>query len=217
MKNRKCTLATSAERFSSTDVPVCSSPGEALRVLSTHPERQKRALIWLQRHYITAMFPNYDPTSTRDDDLPFDLDHAIPQSLFGFHGNAKDRVVLSKNDEVLRFLQMRGTVGNSLGNLRWLAAADNRRRGMRSIEDEPSKGSVQPTVDDHICRPSWNKLIPAEGPTRTWTEADVTAFQHLIDSRTLSLINTLMVESGITKLINTADFHSTPPLIPSSV
>jgi hypothetical protein len=201
IKERGSTLTKWEERFSRTNAPNQASPGEALRVLSTHSELQKRALIWLQRGYITKTFPNYDPTSTHDDDLPFDLDHAIPQKLFGDDWRTvQKRVRVSASDEN-QFRDLRRTVGDSLGNLRWLAASDNRQRGMRQIEAEDD----QRPLDDYIDRDSWNKLISADGTPRTWTGEDVATFQRLIDTRTLSLTKRLMEESGIASLVAIAD------------
>jgi len=216
-ENRECTLAKWAERFSSRDAPDHASPGEALRVLSTHPELQRRALIWLQRHYVTRAFPHYDPTSTRDDDLPFDLDHAIPQELFGFHWSATRKPLDLSGPEETHFKDLRHTVGNSLGNLRWLAAADNRGRGMGQIEDARPHDGDEPLLDDHIDRCSWNKLINADGSPKTWTRDDVATFQRLIDGRTLLLVEMLMNESGITRLIDIADCLNTSPSPPADV
>jgi hypothetical protein len=219
VQQRGCGLATWTERFSSQDVAGRLCPGEALRVLSTHDELMKRALIWLQRRYITCTFPHYDPTSTRDDDLPFDFDHAIPRGLFGAHwsSNVQKRFCLSDPRDMDRFRDLRKTVGDSLGNLRWLAAADNRGRGMGQIEVERPKSGDQPSLDDHIDRPSWNKLIDADGIPVIWTEDDVATFQRLIDSRTLLLAEVLMEESGITDLINLADGTYTSSVLPGDL
>lgn len=212
-EGRGCTLATWEERFSSRNASGTASPGAALRVLSTHPELKRRALIWIQRHYVTQRFSNYDPTSTLDDDLPFDLDHAIPHELFGFHWtNGRKPLDLSGPDEI-RFYEQRGTVGNSLGNHRWLATPDNCGKGMRQIEPERSKGGAEPPLDDHIDRYSWNTLINENGSAKRWTKDDVATFQRLIDGRTLSLTKMLMEESKITSLIDIADSWNTsiPP------
>jgi hypothetical protein len=170
-------------------------------VLSTHSELQKRALIWLQRRYITQTFPHYDPTSTRDDDLPFDIDHAIPRGLFGANWRkVQKRICLSAPDKD-HFSDWRSTVGDSLGNLRWLAAADNRGRGMGEIEPERPNDGDQPRIDDYIARASWNELISTE----VWTQDEVATFQRLIDARTLLLTEMLMKEGGITDLISIGD------------
>ena len=214
VQQRGCRLATWAERFRGKDIPGCPGPGEALRVLSTHGELIRRALIWLQRRYITLTFSHYDPTSTRDDDLPFDLDHAIPQGLFGSDWRkAQNRICLPDLDKA-QFRDLRHVIGNSLGNLRWLAAADNRRKGMKQIEDEEGTSLL---LDDHIDRPSWNKLISADNTLKIWEENDVATFQRLIDNRTLQLTKILMEKSGITVLINIADRMNTSPASPGNV
>jgi hypothetical protein len=216
VQQRGCKLATWAERFSSKDDPGHPSPGEALRMLSTHSESQKRLLIWMQRRYITRTFPHYNPTSTRDDDLPFDLDHAIPQSLFGFHwSNAAKRVELSTSD-MDKFRDLRRVVGDSLGNLRWLAASDNRGRGMGRIEEERLDEGEQRPLDDHIDRSSWNKLI-VEGGSRAWTDHDVAAFQRLIDTRTLVLVKLIMEQGGIANLIEVSAIQSEPMMTSGGV
>jgi hypothetical protein len=213
-QQRGCMLATWAERFSCKDIANQPSPGEALRVLSTHDELIKRMLIWLQRRYITRTFPHYDPTSTRDDDLPFDLDHAIPHDLFGGNwSTVKKRIRLSES-ATKQFEGHRYGVGNSLGNLRWLAAADNRGRGKGPIEAERSKDGAEPMLDDQIDRHLWNKLISADGTEKIWSEDDVSDFQRLIDGRTLLLTNIFINEGGIIDLINIADCMSTSPALP---
>ncbi len=111
VQQRECRIATWTERFSSKDLAGHPSVGEALRVLSTRGELIKRVLIWIQRCYITRTFPHYDPTSTRDDDLPFDLDHAIPRALFGANWtNTQKRICLPAPDKG-QFRDWRTTVG----------------------------------------------------------------------------------------------------------
>lgn len=200
VKQRKCGLATWAERFSVCDTKP-PSPGEALRILSTHRELTKRALIWLQRNYITRTFPHYDPTSTRDDDLPFDLDHAIPHHRFGTDWPTVKKQICLPDHIQSTFKDRRHTVGDSLGNRRWLSAADNRGRGMGPIEEKRRKEDKLPSLDDHLVRQPWNELIE----TKPWTDKDVATFQRLIDSRTLLLTRRLMVKSGIAHLIDIVD------------
>jgi hypothetical protein len=201
VQERGSTLAGWGERFISRDVDGHANPGEALRILSTNRELIKRVLIWVQRNYVARIFPHYDPTSTRDDDLPFDLDHVFPKALFGANlTKFRDRIHLTQIEKKA-FENQRKTVGDSLGNFRWLAAGDNRRRGKQDIEAElPSDGDL-PSLHDHIDRPSWNFLINLEA----WEEAHIKIFQKLIDCRTLKITENLMSESGITGLIDLAD------------
>ena len=210
-------LAKWDQRFSSRDAPHRASPGNALRVLSTHRELTMQALTWLQRHYVTQTFTNYNPTSTRDDDLPFDLDHAIPNELFGFWWQDKRIPYGLSDSEEANFRDLRGTVGNSLGNFRWLAASDNRGRGMKQIEDERTKESPETPFNDYIDRSSWNKLINADSTAKKWTKDDIETFQRLIDCRTLSLTKILMDESGVTDLIERSDRLPKPPPSPADL
>ncbi|MBU1117311.1 MAG: DUF262 domain-containing protein [Bacteroidetes bacterium] len=76
------------KRFIACDGTGSTRIGDAMRFLSTHMFTCKKILLWLQRKYLTRQFPDYDPTSERDEDLPVDLDHLIPQNLF----NLKFRV-----------------------------------------------------------------------------------------------------------------------------
>ena len=50
------------DRFAALDANKDHPIGDALRVLSTNRELIRRALLWLQREYLTGQFPNYDPT-----------------------------------------------------------------------------------------------------------------------------------------------------------
>lgn len=182
-----------AERFTAADHDGKHKPGEALRVLSTHRELIKRALMWLQRTYIAETFPNYDPTSDRDDDLPIDLDHIVPYDVFGFDWRYRDRRL--KQDCVTdNFRWQRGTVGNSLGNFRWLAASDNRRRGKGAYAPIENNADLVPNPDD------WNGIIPEDTNKQKWSKENIATFQRLIDLRTLHLYEELLTKSGIAEI-----------------
>ena len=75
-------LRSWSERFAAADTQQFK-PGETIRILATHQELVKRALMWLQREYLAKF--RYDPTSDRDEDLPVDLDHIVPASTFYFN------------------------------------------------------------------------------------------------------------------------------------
>ncbi len=189
-----------AERFIACDREDESKPGGALRVLSTNAKLIGRALMWLQRRYISEQFPDFDPTSDRDEDLPVDLDHIIPASIFGFDwrsvGSRLDLDTFPLAD-LDGFRRGRGVVGNSLGNFRWLDASENRSRG---------KGAYVPInyQSDWVSNAvAWNRLIPQQGEHRLWSMDDVAAFQRLIDLRTLELYENILVESGIVEILPT--------------
>lgn len=183
-----------ANRFTAADAGNERKPGEAIRVLSTHPKLIRRALAWLQRHYIARKFPSYDPTSERDDDLPVDLDHIIPVNVFGFRWNdcenRLEKEVISDN-----FRWRRTEVGNSLGNFRWLAASENRSRRDGAYEPLPGNGDLVSNPD------GWRDL----GCSERWSKKDVCSFQRLIDLRTIDLYERILTESGMSEILPEAE------------
>ena len=191
-----------AERFTAADRDGERKPGEALRLLSTNRELVKRALMWLQRDYIAKEFTNYDPTSDRDEDLPIDLDHIVPNDIFGFDWRSCESRI--QTDAITEdFRKQRSIIGNSLGNFRWFDASENRRRG---------KGAYVPIEDDADLVPNphdWNKIIPQGPKEQPWSKDDIATFQRLIDLRTLELYEKLLTESGIETILP-------PMLAPSS-
>ena len=197
VRDRGSRMASWEERFTAAGRLDGPDPGLAIRMLATHSESIKRALLWLQRSYIRGAFPDYDPTSTRDDDLPFDLDHAVPYDMFGNDWRRVRKRIHGRDDlaaEVLRrFEEKRNEVGNSLGNLRWLEASVNRGRGKDELE--PLCESL-PVVDD-LNRDDWNALIGKPA----WLENEIADFQRLIDLRTLRLSKRYLEESGISDLL----------------
>lgn len=191
-------LRSWAERFTAADRDGESKPGEALRVLSTKRELVKRALMWLQRSYIAEKFPDYDPISDRDEDLPIDLDHIVPYDVFGFDWRSRgSRLKEPEGKDIFdNFRWVRGVVGNSLGNFRWLAASENRSRG---------KGAYVPIENnaDLVENPQeWNDIIPQD-TDKLWLTKDIATFQRLIDLRTLELYKKLLTESGIKSILPT--------------
>jgi hypothetical protein len=191
-------IRTWNERFTEIDAGEEHKPGEALRVLSTKEELIKRALMWLQRSYIAGAF-DYDPTSGRDEDLPVDLDHIVPNSVFGFDWRSREARlgadVLSNALVLENFRWQRSFVGNSLGNFRWVDASSNRRRGNRSYVPLDTEG------DDFVDNPEdWNSLIPDDAK-RPWGECEIGKFQYLVDLRTLDLYKRLILEGGLSPLV----------------
>jgi hypothetical protein len=149
-------LRSWAERFTAADGDGESKPGEALRMLPTNRKLMERALMWFQRSYIAEEFPDYDPTSDRDEDLPIDLDHIVPYDAFGFDWRYRASRLKEPEEKNIsdNFRWGRGIVGNSLGNFRWLAASENRGRG---------KGAYEPIENnaDLVTNPGeWNSIIP---------------------------------------------------------
>jgi hypothetical protein len=178
------------DRFAALDANKEHPTGDALRVLSTNGELIRRALLWLQREYLAERFPDYDPTSSRDEDLPIDLDHLIPHTKFGEDWRNQQKN-LSFPDETENFRHLRGMVGNSLGNFRWLDAADNRSRQANKIENNEGDRDAIENV------PDWNRLIEKN----QWSEDDVAAFQKLIDLRTTTIYEHLLTTGGLAEFV----------------
>ncbi|MGF1642109.1 MAG: DUF262 domain-containing protein [Thiotrichales bacterium] len=180
-------------RFTAADGDSEMKPGKALRFLSTDSDLIKRALMWLQRRYIAEQFPNYDPTSDRDEDLPIDLDHLVPSYKFRFdwrsaHSRLPEKAV-SDN-----FRWGRQLVGDSLGNYRWLAVSDNRKRRESELVPLPNGGDLVAESE------AWNEVIRQQ----PWTTCHVASFQRLIDLRTIELYEKLVTESGIADMLAVA-------------
>jgi hypothetical protein len=192
-------LRSLPERFASLDADHELKTGDALRGLSGDREKIKRALLWLQRDYLAVNYPNFDPTSTRDEDLPIDLDHLIPSSKFGFHWKSRDSFIefadLDKN-----FRWHRGVVGNSLGNYRWLDASVNRSRGDGVIEALDNGADFIADVS------AWESLRKK----KPWDINDAAEFQTLIDLRTVAIFEKLLIE-GRLELISSDSTATIPP------
>lgn len=199
VKNQDHFLRPWEDRFSAVDRDTQRKPGDSLRMLSTNSKLIKRALLWLQRKYLSMEFPGYDPTSDRDEDLPVDLDHLIPQDLFGFNWNGchrkLDEDVIKDKETSDNFWRFRYTIGNSLGNYRWLSSSDNRGRGKNILIPLQNNGDIVVNHND------WNNLIKAQENGHKWTKEHIAIFQNLIDLRTIELFKMLLTETGIENLL----------------
>jgi len=187
-------LPNRGERFSVLDANKDQSFGDALRFLSTNHELIRCALLWVQRDYISGQFPDYDPTSSRDEDLPLDLDHLVPHAKFGADWRRQQNL-LSFVNEKENFRYLRGLVGNSLGNYRWLDASVNRGR-QDGIIDEAD--CTRDFINDVL---RWNTLIDKQA----WSEEDVALFQQLIDLRSVAIYKCLLEDGGLQKFVTATE------------
>ncbi|WP_034995698.1 DUF262 domain-containing protein [Beijerinckia mobilis] len=193
-------LRSPADRFIVSNRDNEREFSEVLRVLSTKTELIKRALMWLQRDYLMKNFPHYDPTSERDEDLPIDLDHIIPQKAFGFHWG-ECTAYLAKDAISDNFRWNRRLIGDSLGNCRWLSASENRSKG--AGPNVATNDAIDKIPNDLMSDyDKWNNLIPEQRKNQPWTLSDVATFQRLIDLRTLAIYEKILTESGIELLLS---------------
>jgi hypothetical protein len=81
---------------------------------------QNNFLPWMQRAYLDAAFPEYDPTADREDDTPHDVDHMVPYSDWGFDWRWRDQRLPDESEDSRKSLRwVRVEIGNGIGN-KWL-------------------------------------------------------------------------------------------------
>lgn len=174
------------ERFAGCDTDE-RRPGDWMRHLSSNREWTKRSLMWVQSEYLKKTAGSFDPLSARDDDLPLDLDHIVPNSVFGFHWSDNRRKKRAIEDSFEKsFWRNRGIVGNALGNFRWLCARENRSRGNGGLVDYATLASDH--LIDHY--EAWHALV---GTDQTpWTRERVGSFRKLTEIRALGIAEKLV-------------------------
>lgn len=93
--------------------------------------REKDLLLWTQRRWVSAWFPDYDPTQPdRARDLPYDFDHIVPLSSFDRRSVQVDPAVKEE------FLTTKDRVGTGIGNLRVWPKSANRSDSDKSLADK---------------------------------------------------------------------------------
>ena len=221
-------LQSWGERYKAAEIdPRISNTINEMRFQSSHG---KNALLWLQRDYLRRHFPEYDPTSDRDEDLPIDLDHIVPSERFSFWWQKSCYPSgLSDPDDakVLNNLRnCRGEIGNLIGNLRWLSSSENRSRGPgrhgkgvdslkgdadlildpESLECEDFRNDAQREQNLPQIKFAFGYLIDLQGDEKEagfagWTTNDIRLWQYLVQMRQLELLRRLIKDSGIAGLL----------------
>ncbi|SEG64387.1 Protein of unknown function DUF262 [Methylobacterium sp. 190mf] len=164
----------------------------------------RKMLPWLQRAYVAGAFPGYDPLSDRDDDLPYDLDHLCPQAHWTGDRRPVERAVAAGEQERRAMGAERYELGNAIGNLRLIAASENRSDGARPLaekliflSDAPAAPELEVTMRhlgfDKADRPLWRV---ASGVNRHWDAARLEAFQQAVELRSARLYALLYDELG---------------------
>ncbi len=166
--------------------------------------RRAQDAAWLQRAYVAGAFPGYDPLSDRDDDLPYDLDHLCPQAHWTGDRRPVERAVAAGEQERRAMGAERYELGNAIGNLRLIAASENRSDGARPLaekliflSDAPAAPELEVTMRhlgfDKADRPLWRV---ASGVNRHWDAARLEAFQQAVELRSARLYALLYDELG---------------------
>ena len=161
-------------------------------------------LLWLQRRYLTERFPDYDPSSDRDEEKPYDLDHIQTRASWGAYWSTQLERLPSDTDNQ-HFRDGRDNLGDSIGNLRWIGSSENREDGDLGLREklrlrEPGKPvEASDIASTGQAGPDW-KLgafedashdlwwkAGAEKDSPYWTVERIAAFQEAVEKRTVWL------------------------------
>lgn len=166
-------------------------------------------LLWLQRSYLEREFADYDPSSDRDDDKPYDLDHIQPQAAWNFDWRSRGKMIENSDDHD-HFGDGRDPLGNGIGNLRWIGSSENRRAGALGLikklclqrfvqaTEQPELDPWMASVFDVRDRPTVDLWIKA-GADGKWTAARMQAFQQAVEERAAWLYQQLWCGAGFSK------------------
>ncbi len=169
---------------------------DPLPIYQTWWESRDRHLLWLQRAYLENQFSDYDPTSGRDDEVPYELDHICPSADWARDWRVFEGVLI-KADCLTAVEQTsarwaRSVLGGSIGNFRLVDARTNEGDGAAPIADKMPfvKESDSPTKDeqtnmDAMMFNSEQRRVwfDASGNGRDWNEERLIAFQQAIEDR----------------------------------
>jgi hypothetical protein len=164
-----------------------------------------RFLPWLQRDYLAAAFPDYDPLADREDDTPFDVDHMVPQNDWKFSWDTREQrlapIMRFDAAQLNKLRWARSDLGNAIGN-KWLVdLSANRGWGDLSFPGKLQwiQDRVNNDVHEYACLLQGafecNDQVYAVWQTASngpvWSDARLTAFQTAVEKRTAWLYETL--------------------------
>jgi len=164
-----------------------------------------KMLLWLQRQYLALEFKDYDPSTDRDDEKPYDLDHIQPKAAFDFHWNG----MMEMFDEPLidlyqtSFYYGRDQLGNSIGNYRWIGSSVNRSNGDMNILEKLNLKTFEAShadlwinsafnIGDETVRQTWS-VAGGEGK---WSATRLLAFQQAVEERAMWLYEEFWRSAG---------------------
>lgn len=198
-------LIPSSKWFSAADKAGVRKPSAFFEHMHFWSPRAKNLLLWAQRSYLNQHYPDFDPTTDRDEDLPIDLDHIVAGARFGFHWSAgaesEWRLKLGSDDQLKMLRDYRKELGNRIGNLRWLDATQNRSRGQGGGHDDipiDDETIVTNHVDEY--RRLVGKLTPDS--LTEWSSEDFLLWQRVVILRTIDLVEKSISEWNLADIIN---------------
>ncbi len=168
-----------------------------------------RFLPWLQRNYLAAAFPDYDPLADREDDTPFDVDHMVPYNDWGFDWRQRNERLVPNgrfNAAQLNKLRwVRSELGNAIGN-KWLVDFST-NRGWGDVSFPEKLQWIQDPVNNGVLeyagllegafdlneQADWQEA--SAGPN--WSDERLIAFQKAVETRSAWLYEKLYTEAGL--------------------
>lgn len=155
---------------------------------------QHPILLWLQREMVAqCLDTETDPMAGKDEDTPYDYDHILPYSHWGYWTGVKWGDRLPDFADTPKQIWV---VGNGIGNVRVWASSLNRSDG-----DAPPIHKLGLDVLDHGCRDlleysairseqqhisGWREAS-GYAKHRSWTKERTSAFQRVVEERTFYL------------------------------
>ena len=176
---------------------------------------ERRFLPWLQRAYLAAAFPDYDPLADREDDTPFDVDHMVPYNDCGFDWRVREERLapITRFDaaQLDNLRWARSDLGNAIGN-KWLVdLSANRGWGdlsfpmkLQWIQDQVNNGAheyaslLQGSFEDGDQVQVWQQASDGQ----VWSEKRLSAFQTAVEKRSAWLYRKLYDELGLGEWVN---------------
>ncbi len=153
-------------------------------------------LLWLQRKWLKQAFKDFAPLAGQDDDnVPYDLDHLVPQSNWSSLHGLKREGMTQENSKIFENLYYRRMLGNSIGNYRVLSSSVNRSRGDEPLGSELVDLKIK--WDDYALKSNdeiefqkWKQASPIlKDDGFKWNDERLFAFQYAVESRVLYLYN----------------------------
>ena len=178
-----------------------------------------KMLLWLQRRYLAGEFKNYDPSSDRDEEKPYDLDHIQPQSTWSDHWTTQCKRITTESESARKsFHNGRWLLGNAPGNLRWIGSSKNRADGALSIREKfelkRASGVVTWTrpdwaadVFDDEALSGWWDSDDDGGADRSkhWSSERMIAFRKAVEERTMWLYKAWWEQAGFDAWLDCPD------------
>lgn len=187
-----------------------ANAGDPIELARRWWDSYARSLPWLQRAYLERSFPDFDPTSGRDDETPYDIDHMIPRKDFardwrtflGAVERSEDPPSLTE-EERTRIRYARTQLGESIGNLRLVDFSTNRSdsdapfavKGLKDSEGTPP-AEREAYYADMAFDPQQEGIwkLASGDETRAWPARRLAAFQEAVEKRCAWLYRRFYVE-----------------------